>query len=133
MRVLDEVADAIRIARGGRTVPVHTCVLLREVLGDPITPAQWAALQRHLGGVLPPLVLDQGHWFRTDDFETVWDLAEYVARLRRDWEPVLSATVADWQNAQIFAGVRVEVAGAGNLDATEVVREARLMRDLSLE
>lgn len=133
MRVLDEVADAIRIARGGRTVPVHTSVVLCEVIGESITPTQWSAIQRHIGCALPPLVFDQGHWFRTDDFETVWDLAAYVTQFRRDWEAVLSATVAAWQNAQIFAGVRVELAGVGNLDVAEVVREARLMRDLHLE
>lgn len=104
MRVLDEVADAIRIARGGRTVPVHTSVVLCEILGDAITPTQWSAIQRHLGCELPPLVLDQGHWFRTDGFQTVWDLADFVARCRPEWEAVTDSTVAAWQNAQIFAG-----------------------------
>lgn len=133
MRVLDEVADAIRIARGGRTIPVQSSVALREVLGDPVTPEQWAALQRHLGCPLPPLEFDQGHWFRTDDFKTVWELAEYVARCRPEWVAASELTVAAWRNAQIFAGVRVEVAGAGNLDLSEVVREARFKRDLNME
>jgi hypothetical protein len=133
MRVLDEVADAIRIARGGLTHPVLSSVVLEDIFGGPITPRQWARIQKHLACPLPPLEFDQGHWFRTDDFETVWDLVAYIAKHHPDWEPPLERTTAAWRNAQIFVGVRVEVAEAGSLRLKDVVRSARLRRDLRLE
>lgn len=132
MRALDEVADAIRIARGGRTAPVLSAVGIEEVFGGPVTPRQWSAMQKHLGCPLPPMEFDQGHWFRLDDFATIWDLVGYVARHHPDWELPAETTVAAWREAQVFAGVRVELVGAGNLDPKDVVREARLMRDLGL-
>jgi hypothetical protein len=133
MRVLDEVADAIRIARGGLAHPVRSSVVFEDQFAGPVTPSQWTAMQRHLGCLLPPLEFDQGHWFRTDDFVTVWDFAAYVAAHHPDWELPAEPTPAVWRNAQIFAAVRCELVAAGNLDPRKVVRTARLRRDLNLE
>lgn len=131
MRVLDEVADAIRMARGGRTIPVHSAVLLEDILDGPITPRHWLALAEHLGCPMPPLEFDQGHWFRKDEFVTVWDLVEHVARHRPKWERPSEMTVAVWQEAQVFVGVREVLADVGNIDPGEVVRTARLGPDLN--
>jgi hypothetical protein len=133
MRVLDEVADAIRLARGGYTVRVHSAVVLEEVLGGPISPRQWSAMEEHLGCPLPPLEFDQGHYFRKDEFVTVWDLVEHVGRHRPSWERPMERPVAAWREAQIFAGVRVVLVDCANVDPGEVVRTARLRRDLNME
>jgi len=85
MRLLEEVAYAIRIARGAVTHSVLGAVRLDELLGG-VTPKRWAAMQEHLGCPLPHLKFVQGHWFRTDQLETVWDLLAHVARHRPDWE-----------------------------------------------
>ena len=132
MRVLDEVADAIRIARGGRTSPVLSAIDLETILGGPISPRQWTPFEDHLNCPFPPLDFDQGHWFRTDEFRTVWDLVDHVAAYHPEWELPAERTVAAWGNAQIFAGVRAELAYAGNLDPRDVVREARLGPDLGM-
>jgi hypothetical protein len=131
MRVLDEVADAVRIARGGYAHPVTSSIVLEELFGGSPTPRQWAAMQKHLG--CPLVEFDQGHWFPLrDDFLTVWELVAYVAEYRPDWEPPREPTTAAWRNAQIFAGVRAVLVDAGNLDPEQVVREARFVRDLNL-
>ncbi len=133
MRVLDEVADAMRIARGGLTVPVHSSVVLAELFVDPITPQQWSTMQSHLGCPLPAFEFDQGHWFRADEFQTVWEIVAHVAKQRHDWESPIEQSIAAWRNAQVFAGVRAAIAEAGNLDQEEVIRSARLKRDLNFD
>ncbi len=133
MRVLDEVADAIHSARGGGTRPVLSAVGLEEQFARPLTAREWDAIQRHLACALPPLEFAQGHWFLPDGFATVWDLVDHVAGHRPEWEPPRERTEAAWQNAQVFVGVRVSLADAGSLDKKDVVRSARLKRDLGLE
>jgi hypothetical protein len=130
MRVLDEVADAIRIARGGIAHPIRSSVVLEDLFGGPVATGQYAAMQKHLG--CPLLEFDQGHWFAITDFLTVWELVAYIAVHHPDWELPRAPTVAAWRNAQVFAGVRAVLMDAGNLDPNEVVREARFVRDLNL-
>lgn len=43
----------------------------------------------------------------------------------------MEVTVAAWQEAQVFAGVREVLVDVGNVDPSEVVRTARLRRDLN--
>lgn len=134
MRVLDEVAEAVQLARGGRLPrPVREAVRLDECVGAAVTGARWAAAARHLGCPLPPVSFDQGHWFLPDEFPTVWELADHVARHRPDWEPPAARTAAAWREAQVFAGVREVLAEAGNLDPAEITRSARLRKDLHME
>jgi hypothetical protein len=133
MRVLDEVADAVRIARGGITAPVKEAVALEEILGGPITRAQCAALQRHLDCPVPLWEFDQGHWFQNDTIVTVWDVVDHVARHHPDWELPAERTPAAWREAQVFVGVRKGLVEALSLDPNEVVRSARVMRDLHFE
>jgi hypothetical protein len=134
MRVLDEVAEAIHVARGRRLPrPVLSSDQLGDSLGTAVTGERWAAAAKQLGCPLPPVTFDQGHWLLPDGLETVWDLVEHVARCRPDWEPPAARTPAAWREAQVFAGVREVVADAGNLDPAEVTRGARLQKDLGLE
>src|SRR3954454_12576765 len=77
MRVLDEVAAAINLARdepGPR--PVISAFGLEEQFAYTLHPNGWAAIQRHLGCRLPPLVFVRGRWFLPEGFATIWDLVE---------------------------------------------------------
>jgi hypothetical protein len=86
VRVLDEVAEAVQLARGGRLPrPVRAGERLDDLIGAVVTGERWAAAERHLGCPLPPVAFVQGHWFLPDEFETVWDVADHVARHRPDW------------------------------------------------
>jgi hypothetical protein len=133
MRVLDEVADAIQAARGAAPHPVLSSFNLEGQFGRPIAPKQWAAIQSSLACSLPPLEFVQGHWLLPGGFETIWDLVAHASRAHPGWEPPAERTVDAWRNAQVFAGVRTVLADAGALDKRQVVREARLKRDLGLE
>jgi len=132
MRVLDEVADAIRIARNRLSQPVLSSVNLEDQFGGVLMAAHWASIQRQLKCHRPLLDFDQGHWFAAD-LVTMWDLCDRVASQHPDWELPVEKTKAAWRNAQIFAGVRQALVDAGNLDPKDVVRSATLMRDLGLE
>ncbi|MBN9523175.1 hypothetical protein J0H58_32445, partial [bacterium] len=113
--------------------PVGAGDRLDDLIGAAVTGARWAAAERRLGCPLPPVRFEQGHWFLPDEFQTVWDVADHVARHRPDWEPPAARTAAAWREAQVFAGVREVLVEAGNLDAGEVTRPARLRHDLRLE
>jgi hypothetical protein len=130
MRVLDEVAEAIRRARGWRQGPVFTPSELEQQFDHPITPREWTAIGKHLGCWLPPLEFVQGHWFLPDGFETIWDLVDSASRSHPEWERATERTEAAWREAQIFVVVRVCLVDAGSLDPRDVVRTARLTRDL---
>jgi hypothetical protein len=132
MRVLDEVADAICSVRV-RFLPLLSDFRLETIFERPVTPKEWGAIARSLACRLPPLEFVLGHWFLPEGFETIWDLVERAARAHPDWEPPAERTAAAWRNAQVFAGVRTVLAYAGALDQKQVVREARLKRDLGLE
>src|SRR5262249_22274617 len=131
MRVLDEVAEAIRNARG-LSHPVLSAFGLEELFERPITPEQWGAMQQSLACSLPPLEFVQGHWFLPDDFATIWDLVDRAAHAHPDWEPPTTRTAAVWREAQIFAGVRCVIAESLGLDLEDVVRKARLKAGLGL-
>jgi hypothetical protein len=134
MRVLDEVADAIQIARNHLPQPVLLSVKLEDQFGgyDRIAP-RWRCLQRKLACPLPPLIFDQGHWWLPDEFATIWDLCKYVGLHHPEWELPVKETPAAWRNAQIFAVVRRELVDSCNLYLRDVVRIARLQKDLRLE
>ncbi|HEX4608969.1 MAG TPA: hypothetical protein VH092_12250 [Urbifossiella sp.] len=134
MRVLDELADALQTARGWRLPrPVRASVRLEEVLGTLVTGDRWAAAAKRLGCPFPPVTFDQGHWLLPDGLETVWDLADHVARHHPDWAPPAARSPEEWREAQILAGVREVLVDAGNLDPDEITRPSRLRKDLNLE
>jgi hypothetical protein len=134
MRILDEVADAVQIAHKRRPRPVLLSVKLEDQFdGLAVMAANWQRMERHLACTLPPLEFDQGHWWLPDGLVTIWDLCKCVASQHVDWEQPDEKTSAAWKNAQIFARVRHTLVEVGNLYPEQVVREARLQRDLRLE
>jgi hypothetical protein len=132
MRVLDEVAEAIRRARGCRQQPVLTPFALEEQFDYPLTTREWAVIQQHLRCPLPPLEFTQGHWFLPDGFATIWDLVDHAARWHPEWEFPVVRTEEAWREAQIFAGVKIEIMGALAVESMAVTRRARLKADLGL-
>jgi len=132
MCALDEVAGAIQYARERGRRPVLSFGL-EEQFDGPLTPRQWARIQRSLGFTLPPLEFHQGHWFLPDGFATIWDLVELAACCHPGWEQPTERTEATWREAQIFAGVRSVLVVALFVAPKEVVREARLKRDLGMD
>ena len=130
MRVLDEVATAIRIAGGRAPRDMVVMFDLEDQFARPITARTWAAMERHLECALPALTYAHGHWFLPDSLETLWDLVDYVARCHTRWERPVARTAAAWFNARIFAEVRACLANVACLDEKDIVRESRLMRDL---
>jgi hypothetical protein len=126
MRVLDEVAAAINLARDEPAPrPVVSAFGLEEQFTYTLHPHGWAALQRHLGCKLPPLVFVQGHWLLPDGFATIWNLVEVAADMHPDWEPPEERTVAAWRNAQVFAGVRDVMVDALAVEPQDVTRQTR--------
>jgi hypothetical protein len=109
---------------------VRSTIGLEELFGRPLTPREWSAIQKRLACALPPLEFVQGHWFLPDGFTTIWDLVDHAARAHPEWEPPLARTETAWREAQIFVRVRTALVDAGSLDEEQVVRSARLTRDL---
>jgi hypothetical protein len=132
MRVLDEVAEATRRARGPGRRPVLTPFGLEEQFDRPLTPREWNPLRRHLACRLPPLAFAQGHWFLPAGLETIWDLVDRAAPFHPDWEPPGERTEAAWQEAQIFAGVKIALVDGYGIPPHLVVRSARVVEDLGL-
>lgn len=127
MRVLDEVATAINLARdqpGPR--PIVSAFGLDEQFTYTLHPKGWDLLRRHLACPLPPLAFVQGQWFLPDDFANIWDLVEVAADAHPEWERPVARTEAAWRNAQVFAGVKVTLVDALGVDPEQVTREARL-------
>ena len=130
MRVLDEVAEAVHLARGERCPrPVRAGERFEDLIGAAVTDRRWEAAARHLGCPLPPVTFDQGHWFLPAEFETVWDVVDHVVRHRLDWEPPAERTAAGWREAQVFAGVRAALVAGANLLPEEISRPARIRAD----
>jgi len=131
MRILDEVAEAIHLARGERLPrPVRAGERLEDLIGGALTDRRWAAAARHLGCPLPPVTFDQGHWFLPAGFETVWDVVDHVARHRPDWVAPSERMETAWREAQVFAGVRAALVAGANLLPEEISRPARIRADL---
>ena len=126
MRVLDEVAAAIRVARRMRSQPIVSAFGLQEQFGAPITPEEWATIERRLACPLPHLVFAQGHWFLPESFTTIWNLVDHASDYHPDWDRPVARTVAAWREAQVFAGVRMVVADSFGVELQEVTRETRL-------
>jgi acyl carrier protein len=133
MRILDEVAAAIRLARGGRTLPLRSSVMLVEQFDGPVTVSQWDLIHHHLDCPLPQLEFVRGQWFRTDSLQTVWDLVAHVARYHPDWELPTELTSAAWRNAQIFAGVRAVMVERLSMPPEQVTRSTRFLEDLDMD
>ena len=128
MRVLDEVAAAINLARAQPAPrPVISAFGLEDQFAYTLHPHGWAAIQSHLGCQLPPLVFTQGHWFFPEGFATIWDLVEVAADAHPDWDPPEVRSVAAWRNAQIFAGVRDVMVEALGVESEEVTRDLRFI------
>ena len=125
MRVLDEVAEAIRRARGFRLRSVIASFELEQQFDYPITAREWAMIERHLACPLPPVEFTQGHWFLPDGFETIWDLVDHAAHWHPGWSPPTDRTEAAWREAQIFAGVKLTLVEALAVEPVAVTREAR--------
>ncbi|QJW94546.1 hypothetical protein [Frigoriglobus tundricola] len=92
MRVLDEVAAAIRRACGRTPQRVVSAFGLDAQFDRPVTAREWAVMERRLECVLPGLTVTQGHWFLPDGLETVWDLVDHVARCHSGWERPVART-----------------------------------------
>jgi hypothetical protein len=92
---------------------VNSIKLAQQLPGD-FTLQDWQRLECELNCLLPA----------QSDFETVFDLADYVATQREDLEPPLDRSLAAWRNAQIFAGVRDCLAYAAGVEAHLIYREA---------
>jgi hypothetical protein len=135
MRLLDELADAIHAARGGRHPRrVTTSLALRDQFDMPITPSQWAAVARHLCCFLPTLrPAPRGLLSFPRGLTTVPVLAANIAVWRPDLEPAVCCTETAWRDAQVFAGVRECLVDAANVAKRDVVRTARLQADLGME
>jgi hypothetical protein len=134
-RVLDELAEALAAVeemRGPRRVVSY--VELWQQFRLPITPSRWAALARELACPLPPLVRrSDGLWAFPRGWTTVWDVAGHLAATCPRWEPPRHREAVDWQEAQVFVGVRACLVEALNVAPEQVVRPARLMADLGAE
>jgi hypothetical protein len=134
-RVLDELASALSTSQGS-PLPrrIAESVELWHQFGLPITPSLWAVLERQLGCFLPALERQNtGLWSFPRGWKTVWDIAAFLAEHRPGWQPPQGKGVADWQEAQVFVGVRSCLMEALNVSPAEVVRTARLMADLGAE
>jgi hypothetical protein len=133
MRVLDELAQAIHLARGGqRPRRIIGSDRLADQFGWFITLDLWSEFQQCLGCELPSLqVGPRFHWAFPNGWSTVWDLADYVSARHVEWLRPRSRDVREWQEAQIFAGVRDVLADIG-VDEEAIVRSARLVEDLGL-
>ncbi len=128
MRVLDELAAAFH-ALGGKWGQRHVQSSLDLSAQFSLSPDAWRRLGKAVGCVLPPLVRHDEQWVFPDGWSSVHQLALYVAQ-RRDWLPPADYSVAEWREAQVFAGVRDVLMEALNVDREQVVRKARLMADL---
>jgi hypothetical protein len=133
MRVLDEVAEAIRRAGGRSPRPLLKEFGLREQFEHPITPKQWIAIQQYLACPLPLLEFVEGFGFRPIGFATIWDLVDHATRWHPEWEPSTDRTEAAWREAQIFAGVRIVLVEALNVEPKAVTRQARIKADLGAD
>ena len=133
MRVLDEVAEAIRRTRAPYQHPPLAPVELDQQFDRPPTAREWDAIRRHLACPLPLAEFVQGHWFLPDGFATIWDLVDFAARFHPEWEPPAERTEAAWREAQIFAGVKMELIDALDVEPELVTRKARIMLDLGAE
>ena len=130
MRVLDEMAESLYIARGRPwpRSPVRSVALADQVIA-PIDAPLWRSIGRRLRCELPPL----RHGNLPAGFRTVWDLADWVAWQRPGLEPPRERTAEAWADAQVFVVVRETLVEALNVEPREVVRSARLMHDLGAE
>lgn len=120
---LDAVAAALHGVRG-RPKPrriVSSVKLAVQFPGD-FGAKDWRRLERELDCLLPPL--ENGNF--PHGWETVFDLANYVAEKRVELEPPREVTVTAWRKAQIFVGVRDCLGGLRSLpvDPQAVHREA---------
>jgi hypothetical protein len=132
IRALDELAEALHLTNGApRPRRVAASVTLWDQFGQPITPKRWAALEGKLACPLPALESrGDGLWSFPSGWRTVWDLAAHLLEQRPSWHLPSQLTLADWQNAQVFAGVRSTLVEALNVDAEDIHRPSRLQADL---
>jgi hypothetical protein len=124
---LDEVAAALHQVRGQpRPRPIVNSIKLRLQFPGDFTAKDWPRLERELDCLLP--ALENGELRRA--WETVFDLAAYLATKRVELDPPRERTLAAWRNSQVFAGVRDCMVEQLALQPYEVFREARFVEDL---
>lgn len=124
---LDTLAAALHQVRG-RPRPrriVNSIKLYVQFPGD-FTNHDWLRLQEELDVLLPPL---EGMMF-PPPWETVFDLADFVASKRSELSPPTERTLTAWRKAQVFAGVRDCIVEQLNVKPEEVWREASFVKDL---
>jgi hypothetical protein len=134
-RVLDKLAEAFHVANGSpQPRRVVMSIDLRRQFSLPVTPTHWRDMAAWVQCPLPPLQrLPTGLWTFALQWTTVWDVAAHIAVNRPEWEPPRVHSPREWDEAQIFIGVRDSLAESGNLYPAEVVRSARLVRDLGFD
>lgn len=123
---LDEVAAALHAVRGQpkpRRI-VNSIKLLQQFPGD-FAARDWRRLQEELDCLLPPLENGQ----LPCGWETVFDLAAYVATKRVEFDPPAEFTLAAWRNAQVFAGVRDCMVEQLALEPYEIHRDGSFAYD----
>jgi hypothetical protein len=131
---LDEVAAALHVVRGrpsSRRI-VNSVKLALQFASD-FGAKDWRRLERELDVVLPPLEARKAVLDFPSKWETVFDVADYLAAKRLEFEPPPERTLAAWRNAQIFAGVRDALEDATGLRPQMIHREASFVKDLGFE
>jgi hypothetical protein len=134
-RVLDELAQALHVVQRPQQRRVIVASLeLHSQFEEPITPRIWHALAAQLVCFLPPLKrFADGQWTLPNRCDTVQDLAEIIADHHLEWDLPWRIRMADWTEAQVFAGVKATLVEALNLEPAEVFRSATLQGDLLAE
>lgn len=124
---LDTLAAALHQVRGRpRPRRIVNSIKLRVQFPGDFTHRDWQRLQDELDVLLPPL---EGMMF-PHCWETVFDLADFVASKRPELSPPQERTLTAWRNAQVFAGVRDCIVEQLNFKPEEVWREASFVKDL---
>ncbi len=126
-RALDTLAAALHQVRGRpRPRRIVNSIKLRVQFPGDFTNHDWLRLQEELDVLLPPLeAMTFPH-----AWETVFDLADFVASKRTELSSPMERTLTAWRNAQVFAGVRDCIVEQLNFKPEEVWREASFVKDL---
>ena len=104
---LDELAAALHTVRGKpRPRRIVNSTKLPMQFPADFTSRDWRRLELALDVVLPPLRGQGSRLAFPEGWETVFDVAFYLAARRREWGPPQDSSLAAWRNAQVFVGVR---------------------------
>ena len=124
---LDTLAAALHQVRGRpRPRRIVNSIKLRVQFPGDFTERDWQRLQNELDVLLPPLAA----MMFPHAWETVFELADFVASKRPELLPPTERTLTAWRKAQVFAGVRDCIVEQLNVKPEEVRREASFVKDL---